>query len=182
VIKKNILKRIQTLNYHKETSGLKSNHSVSSNNNSETGSWRKKSTDSEESSFRKRSNKISSNTNQENSSSLFKRKRFNSDGGEDVSKFNQNEAVLPLKTVLNEAIKYRYNLKKLFDVFEGNGEYFKKSPKFVTFIEDICTREKRDNLNILSPIEVENFNYIRFHNQLKEIDLRPSTFQTISSS
>ena len=108
-------------------------------------------------SLRKGSNKNSSNNNQDNSSSLFKRKRFNSDGGEDVSKFNQNEAILPLKTVLNEAIKYRYNLKKLFDVFEDNGEYFNRSPKFVTFIEDICTREKRVNLNILSPIEVRRF-------------------------
>ena len=49
VIKKNVIKRLQNINYHKETSGLKSNQSMnSSNNNSENGSWRKKSTDSEE--------------------------------------------------------------------------------------------------------------------------------------
>ena len=104
-------------------------------------------------SFKKGSNRTNDN-NQEKTSSLFRRKRFNSDGGEDIPKFNNNEIVGSFKTVLNDSIKYRYNLKKLFDVFEENTENFRKSPEFVNFIDDICTREKRGNLNILSPNEV----------------------------
>ena len=50
IIKKNILKRFQQINYQRETLGLKQISNLSSNNSnvSESLSWRKKSTDSEE--------------------------------------------------------------------------------------------------------------------------------------
>ena len=56
--------------------------------------------------------------------------------------------------VLNNLIKYRYNLKQLFEVYDDNNDYFNLAPTFINQIEDICILDKRKELNILSPKEV----------------------------
>ena len=100
-------------------------------------------------SFRKGSKNEKNIISNEPIPSQFKRKRFNSDSGEEIPKFNI-EIQLQGKKVMSEFIRYRYNLKQLFQVYDANYEYFRFAPNFDSIIDDICIKEKKKELNILS--------------------------------
>jgi len=148
MIKKNVIKRIHniqsTLNYQRETSELKSggnnqcNLSVSTS--SETGSWRKKSTDCEDLAFKGKKN-------DQNSNSTFKRKRFNSDGDENVPRYQaDNLSHTFVKKVESNLIAHRYSHKQMYEFYRQNLNNFGSVPIFNNFVEDICCTEKREKL------------------------------------
>jgi len=181
MIKKNISKRIQNIIYNKDSNGLKSNAAAASSSTntsvSETCSWRKKSMDSEETPFRKGSKGKERTISNFEAPTQFKRKRFNSDAdADDMPKFSYLSPHTFLKKECSNAIKHRYNMKQISEIFTANTKQFDQVPTFKNQIEDMCSKERRKlliiELNELEPLKRDRSR--TFHYQDNESKL---TFQ-----
>lgn len=149
----NLQKQINQSNYLKDSDILLKNISLD-NHSSNKLSWRKKSTDTNEDlKFLKNNNKIS--TNFQRSIGMM-RDRYNTDGYQTSfkTKFPKRKEEIEIdlsKIHYSLKIKNKYSnadILLLYDKFRIN-KLFDFPPKFINFIDEICSKEKRKEFNFL---------------------------------